>query len=105
MKDVEETISISCVARGSPFGLRYVIAGIVCSITVGWTGSIMTAVSALTQFPATNDDVGVGSDRTRVLDKGIKLSVSDENPREESRATLEGRGVSMVEKASEVVLA
>jgi hypothetical protein len=52
-------VSASCVAIGSPFGLRKVIAGMTCVTTVRWMGSTTTAVSALTCCPAEGDNFDI----------------------------------------------
>jgi hypothetical protein len=56
---VDSTVSASCVATGSPLGLRKVMAEMMCVITVFCIGSITSAVSALTSWPALRAELGV----------------------------------------------
>ena len=53
--EVDRTVSASCVAIGSPFGLRNVIAGLTRVMTVFCIGSMTSAVSALTRCSAEGD--------------------------------------------------
>lgn len=85
--EVDRTTSGVCVAIAWPSGRRNVTAGAVCVKTVGCTGSIMTAVSALTNC-SLNDGNNDSAEADVICDKNAELPVGLDGVAEPSSTVL-----------------